>query len=154
VDALQVVFVAIGGMLGGGGGVTIISAVLSRKLRSPADDQSRIEFGVKVLQDRLNEANADRQVMQETSKWMRAELDKRDQDKASDFAEKTKLYETIRSLESRIDDKDRIIREQSERLERLAGKVAMGQSITVEDIFGVDGIDIEDTLTRADLDRV
>lgn len=151
---LQIAIAVTVAVLGGGGIGGIIVAVVNKKLRTPADDQARIEFGFKVLEGRLKEATEDRAAMQETTTWMRAELDKRDRDKAADFDEKTKLYETIRQLEERIDDKNRIINEQTDRMNRLATKLARGEKITIEDIFGPDIANIEDTITRADLDLV
>jgi hypothetical protein len=150
----QIAIAIIVAVLGGGGLGGIIVAVVNKKLRTPADDQARIEFGFKVLEGRLQEATSDRAAMQETTTWMRAELDKRDRDKAADFEEKNKLYDTIRQLEERIDEKNRIIIEQTDRMNRLATKLARGEKITIEDIFGPEIADLEDTVQRADLDLV
>lgn len=149
----------------GGGVLTIVyltfQIIFNKKLRTPADDQARIEFSVKVLQDRITEANADREAMKVTTDWMRAELDKRDRDKAADFNEKQELYEKIVKLQDRINAKDDIIRELRDRQTMLAAKAARGEFITAADIFGVDDEratafppDLDDTITREDLDRV
>jgi chromosome segregation ATPase len=151
-ETLQIVMIAIGSSLGGGGAATL-ETIQSTRLRSPADDQARLELGFKVLEDRLTEANADRAVLKSTSEWMRQELDKRDKDKSADFEEKSKLYERIEELNARIVEKNRIIDEFEDRITRLATKAGRGELITVEDIFGTTAADLESTITRSETEH-
>lgn len=116
--------------------VTIVVAIIRQRVPSKADDQSRVEFGVKVIEDRLAEANADRTAMRATEEFLREQLRKADERDVIDRTEILRLGDLIRSLDERLIAKDAKIREYEERQRKMAHKIGRGELITMEDIYG------------------
>jgi hypothetical protein len=130
--------------------VAIAVALVNKKSRTPQDDQARMEFGFKVLQEQLSEAKKDAKTMEDTIEFLR----KRDEE---GFQEKRDKNTLILELETRIEEKNHIIRLQQERLNNIADKVQRGIVITLTDVFG-DGVvrdlaTIEDTLSPGQVDE-
>lgn len=130
--------------------VAIGVALINRKSRTPQDDQARMEFGFKVLQEQLAEAKKDAKTMEDTINFLR----KRDEE---GFQEKRDKNTLILELENRIEEKNHIIRTQQERLNNIADKVQRGITITLKDVFGEgvvrDLASIEDTLSPGQVDE-
>jgi len=146
-EVAQLIGIGASGLLGGGAIGAIVKAVIDKRIKSPADEQAQVEFGVKVLEDRLTEANADRAAMQSTIDWFQKRMDEYGVKSAEDF-------EVISALRQRIHAKDDIINDQSRRLERIADKVRRGVPVLMTDIFdehtarGME--DLEETAARAE----
>ena len=132
-----------------GGILTIVQAVLTKRLRSPADRLAGEDFAYRVLKERLDEANADRKVLSETVDYLREDARKRDAVDAEDFDREQKRIQLVRDLNRRIGELENQIRAYENRLSMLAEKVRAGKPITLSDIYDIpDPLpeDLEDTL--------
>ena len=132
-----------------GGILTIVQAVLTKRLRSPADRLAGEDFAYRVLKERLDEANADRKVLSETVDYLREDARKRDAVDAEDFDREQKRIQLVRDLNCRIGELETHIRAYENRLSMLAEKVRAGNPITLSDIYDIpDPLpeDLEDTL--------
>ncbi len=108
----------------GGGLVTGIFALLSKKSRSPESQNELARLGNEFATKLLEDARSERRELRETIK----ELEK------SNFTKQ----ETIDRLNTLVDQKDKRIEEFETRQRIVAKKLHVGEKITLHDIFGDD----------------
>jgi chromosome segregation ATPase len=129
------------GLLTGGIGAALITGaylllqvLLNKRLRAPSDRLAEAQFSVKVYQDQVAEARADKALNEQTATTLREYVNKLEADSRSDQQLITELYKQIRALEERNDQKDRLIAEYSYRISHVANKLAAGGTITISDL--------------------
>lgn len=119
--------------------------LVTKKARGPADQLAAEEFAHRILEERLQEANADRAVLTATVTYLREDARRRDATDAEDFEREQERAKLVRELQTRIGDLETQIRRYEHRLESLAYKVRMRIAITLSDIY-------ESTLPEDDLE--
>lgn len=144
----------VSGSIGGAivtGVFVLVQIPLNKKLRTPGDRLASEQFAVQVIQERLEEANADRKVLTDTVNYLREDARKRDENDAEDFERELQRVQLIRDLNKRISDLEQQIQKYESRLAALAEKVRNGETITLADIYDTEGLppDLEDTFRSA-----
>lgn len=127
----------------------LVSAVVTKRVRTPADHLASEDFAYKVIRERLEEANADRKVLTETVNYLRDDARKRDISDQEDFDREQQRQQLVRDLNGRIADLEAQIRAYEGRLARLAEKVRRNETITLHDIYDVPSTlpdELEDTI--------
>lgn len=127
-------------LVGGGAGIGVLIRVFfEKKLRTPADRQTEVEFGVGLLRDQISKAERDAARWLEVETYLRDELRRTDTDKERLEDLLTKARQQITELTSERDELAR-------RLTALASKVARGEPISMLDIAGSNlAADLENT---------
>lgn len=128
-----------------GQGVVLITAVLSmtgRRVRTPADDQARIDAGIKILENQLARTEQEQSRWLQVEQYLREQLQKADEKDARQDAEIERLRSLLDAANAQIRDLTLERNELTGRITRLAEKYARHEEITLADILGQD---IEDT---------
>lgn len=118
--------------------IAIITALINKKARTPADDQARIAFGVSILEKQLERSQLD------AARWIQVEEFLRGQIARAEG----KADEAEALLEQVRDQVREVTRERDElqrRLTKLAGKHTRNETITLEDILGSPATDLQPT---------
>jgi chromosome segregation ATPase len=148
VDALQFWVAA----LSAGGVFATIStgifAVIAKRVRGPEVRLAEAQFSVKVYQDQLTEARADKELNEQTIRTLRDYIEKIEVVGREDQELIRSLYSQIHAIEARNDEKDSKIRQLQGLIDRVAEKVSRGEPITLADL-GRSSLpaDLEDTIT-------
>jgi chromosome segregation ATPase len=133
-------WLAIAGLvIGTGGGIwALITTIVTKKLKSPADRQTEVEFGVQLLRDQITKAERDQTRWLDVEKFLREELRKTE-------ADKERIQTLLDTTHQQLIDLRREKNELEHRLNRLARKASRGEPITLADITGQDPGLEEDT---------
>lgn len=122
--------------------VGLVFSLVSRRLRTPGDDQARIDAGIKILEGQLARNAQDQSRWLDVEKYLREQLTKADEKDQRQDAEIEKLRTLLDSAKDQILDLTTERNELQTRIARLAEKYARHEEITLADILGQD---IEDT---------
>lgn len=112
----------------------IVVAFISRRTRTPEIRLAEAQFSVKVYQDQLLEARADKELNDRTIDTFRdyvTELEASGRDNQERIRD---LYKQIHELEARNAEKDKKICSLQNLIDRVAEKVARGEMITLADL--------------------
>jgi septal ring factor EnvC (AmiA/AmiB activator) len=123
-DLLQA---ALSGSLGAAvvtGAFLLVNGLVSKRLRSPADENERTKLGNDFLRSLLEDARKEREELRMTIKELKESGETKD--------------ETIARLETLAESKDSRIEELETRIENMARKLQAGDIITLQDVFGPD----------------
>ena len=134
-----------------GGVFTIAQILLNKRLRTPSDRLAEAQFSVKVYQDQLAEARADKALNDDTIKTLREYAAKVEGDGREDQKLIIDLYRQIQALEQANHRKDEKIIQLRNLIDSIAQKVARGEAVTLADL-GADPSplgDMENTQTHA-----
>ncbi len=108
----------------GGGLVSGIFALLSKKARSPESQNELARLGNEFAAKLLEDARLERQELRETIRELEQSIFTKD--------------ETIQRLKTLLEQKDHQIRDLEQRRYVVAHKLQTGEKITLADIFGDD----------------
>lgn len=111
-----------------------VFALITKRTRTPELRLAEAQFSVKVYQDQLVEARADKELNDKTITTLREYVSKVEQDGREDQAIIRDLYEQIRLIEARNGEKDAKIRALQALIDNVADKVSRGQVITLADL--------------------
>lgn len=117
---------------------TIVVAIIGKKVKSPADAQSEVEFGVGLLKEQIAKAQRDSDRWLEVEKYLRDELRKSETDRE-------RVLGVLATARDQIEDLTREKAALERRLARLALKVSRGIPILLSDITGDEDEIDEDT---------
>lgn len=147
-DPLQfwVAALSAGGLL-----TTVVAGVfafVTKRTRGPEVRLAEAQFSVKVYQDQLSEARADKELNEQTIKTLREYIEKIEVVGREDQELIRSLYGQIHAIEARNDEKESKIRQLQGLIDRVAEKVSRGEAITLADL-GRSALpaDLEDTIT-------
>lgn len=113
----------------------VIQVFMNKRLRAPSDKLAEAQFSVKVYQDQVAEARADKKLNDDTISTLREYVDKIEAGSRADQELINGLYKQIRALEDRNTQKDRKIARYQERIDRIAEKIARGEPVLLSDII-------------------
>lgn len=127
---------------------TGVMAIIAKRTRGPEVRLAEAQFSVKVYQDQLSEARADKELNEQTIRTLREYIDKIEVVGREDQELIRSLYGQIHAIEARNDEKDSKIRQLQGLIDRVAEKVSRGEPITLSDL-GRSALpaDLEDTIT-------
>ena len=129
----------------------LIQVAVSKKIKTPADNQAERDFAYRLIKERLDEANKDREVLTNTVTYLRDDARKRDIQDSEDYEREQQRTELIRSLNHRITELDNKVNELQHRLGHIGAKVRKGESITLSDVYGSEYNDLDDGLGDIEL---
>jgi predicted RNase H-like nuclease (RuvC/YqgF family) len=109
--------------------VLIVQTLVTKKLRSPADENERTKLGNEFLRSLLEDARKEREELRMTISELKQTGETKD--------------ETIARLETLAESKDDRIHELEARIENMARKLQAGAVITLHDVFGKDAPHIQ-----------
>lgn len=116
----------------------VIQVFMNKRLRAPSDKLAEAQFSVKVYQDQVAEARADKKLNDDTINTLREYVDKMETGARADQELITGLYKQIRALEDRNTEKDRKIQRYQERIDLIAEKISRGEPVLLSDIIRAD----------------
>lgn len=127
----------------------LIQLVVNKRLRTPSDRLAEAQFSVKVYQDQLLEARADKSLNDQTIATLREYAEKQEANGREDQKLVIDLYKQIQALEARNAQKDQKIQNLQALIATVAAKVARGETITLHDLTGTSPLgDLEDTYSK------
>jgi septal ring factor EnvC (AmiA/AmiB activator) len=107
----------------------LVQTLVTKKLRTPADENERTKLGNEFLRSLLEDARKEREELRMTINELKQSGETKD--------------ETIARLEALADSKDDRIHELEARIENMARKLQSGLVITLQDVFGPDAPHIQ-----------
>ncbi|WNO27782.1 membrane protein [Microbacterium phage Huwbert] len=121
-------------IIGGGGGLyVLISSLVNKFGKGPAERQTEVEFGVGILQQQLQRAAEESKRWLEIEQFLREELRKSESDK-------DRVEDLLRKANAQILSLQRERNELINRQTLLVAKFTRGEQITLADIIGQPGI--------------
>jgi predicted RNase H-like nuclease (RuvC/YqgF family) len=102
----------------------LVQTLVTKRLRSPADENERTKLGNEFLRSLLEDARKEREELRMTISELKQTGETKD--------------ETIARLEALAESKDDRIHELESRIDNMARKLQSGQVITLHDVFGRD----------------
>ncbi|AVR56902.1 hypothetical protein PBI_TRISCUIT_29 [Microbacterium phage Triscuit] len=121
-------------IIGGGGGLyVLISSIVTKFGKGPAERQTEVEFGVGILQQQLTRAAEESKRWLEIEQFLREELRKSESDK-------DRVEDLLRKANAQILSLQRERNELINRQTLLVAKFTRGEQITLADIIGQPGI--------------
>lgn len=132
----------------------LIQVAVSKKIKTPADNQAERDFAYRLIKERLDEANNDREVLTKTVNYLREDARKRDMQDTEDYQREQERTDLIRSLNTRITELDSKVNELQHRLGHIGSKVRNGEAITLSDVYGKEYDDLDDGLGDVELTQV
>lgn len=156
IDAPTLIGQIIGGVISVAvASVALFVALVNRRVPSTADDQARVETGIRILENQLARAEKAEERWLKVEDYLRGQLDKADErDRTQEKeleelrTERAELLALLRDARLQITE---ITAERDAvrlRLQALARKYALGEPITLADILGDDAPDPLDELEQ------
>jgi uncharacterized coiled-coil DUF342 family protein len=129
--------------------ILALIAIGAKRVRAPADDQARIDAGIRILEQQIARTDESQSRWLEIEKYLREQLERANAkvDEKDDEVEQLRVL--LRTTNTQLLELTRERDELNRRIRNLARKFSNGEHITLADILGDDISELEDELANS-----